>query len=188
MLYEHVMIDLETLGTSAGCTILSIGAVAFGLAGVGPELHVIISRDSCAKNGLAEDQDTLAWWMQQSREAQETLDHATEGGLLLNEALMQLTNFMGLVSGHNLRNVKVWGNGADFDLPILAAAYKKSIVGETPWRFFNARCYRTLKNMLPQVPMPERVGTHHNAVDDARTQALHAVKLLRALDHAVLPL
>jgi hypothetical protein len=186
MLYEHAMIDLETLGKEAGCSILSIGVVAFGLAGVGPELHVIVSRDSCARHGLAEDQDTLAWWMQQTREAQETLDHATEGGLPLSEALAQLNNFLGLISGHNLKDVKVWGNGADFDLPILSAAYKK--VGDVaPWRFFNSRCYRTLKNLLPNVPMPERQGTHHNAVDDARTQALHAVKLLRALDHAVLP-
>lgn len=186
MLYEHVMIDLETLGTEAGCAILSIGAVAFGLAGVGPELHVIVSRDSCARAGLAEDQDTLAWWMQQSREAQETLNHATEGGLLLTEALGQLANFMGLVAGHDLRNIKVWGNGSDFDIPILARAYKTAWT-PVPWRFFNARCYRTLKNLLPSVQMPERQGTHHNAVDDARTQALHAVKLLRALDHAVLP-
>ena len=69
------------------------------------------------------------------------------------------------------------GNGADFDLPILAAAY--AAVGlSVPWKPYNGRCYRTLKNLAPVVKLA-RPGTHHNALDDARTQAVHAIKLMR---------
>lgn len=48
-----------------------------------------------------------------------------------------------------------------------------------PWPHWNDRCYRTLKAMRPDVKM-ERTGTHHNAVDDATSQARHALALLAA--------
>ena len=44
--------------------------------------------------------------------------------------------------------------------------------------------YRTLKNLLPYIEM-ERVGEHHNALDDAKSQALHAIKLLKELHHGI---
>jgi exodeoxyribonuclease VIII len=75
----------------------------------------------------------------------------------------------------------VWGNGADFDLPILSAAYVAAGFGGPPWKPYNGRCYRTLKNLRPDVPRPERRGTAHNALDDAVFQAEHAIALLAAL-------
>lgn len=172
---EHVMVDLETLGRRAGCSILSIGAVAFHpLHGLGPELYVIVDRASCSASGLHEDPDTLAWWAKQSEDAQRVLTQASAGGELLAEALAQLTAYLEQF-GH--KRVKVWGNGSDFDNSILTACY--AAVGENiPWEFWNNRCYRTLKSLKPQVKM-QRQGTYHNALDDAKSQALHAIQLLR---------
>lgn len=73
----------------------------------------------------------------------------------------------------------VWGNGADFDNPILATAYG-ALNQVQPWKPYNGHCYRTLKSLV-KGPKIERTGTHHNAVDDARSQALHAIQLLRVL-------
>ncbi|MHB0978446.1 MAG: 3'-5' exoribonuclease domain-containing protein [Minisyncoccota bacterium] len=47
-----------------------------------------------------------------------------------------------------------------------------------PWKFWNNRCYRTLKNMFPEVPFV-RIGIAHDALDDAKSQAEHAVAILK---------
>jgi exodeoxyribonuclease VIII len=44
------------------------------------------------------------------------------------------------------------------------------------WEFWKDRCYRTIKNCYPDVPFDRR-GTHHNALDDARSQALHLIAI-----------
>lgn len=181
---NNIMVDLETLGTVPGCSILSIGAVYFGPDGLAEDdIYLVIRRDSCVAAGLHEDPDTLAWWGRQSVEARTVLDVAsrdwdptisTSGAQPLTGALAAFTEFC-----RKGVNVKVWGNGADFDNPILACAYK-AVGLKLGWPPYNGRCYRTLKNMV-NGPKLQRVGTHHNALDDARSQALHAVQLLRLL-------
>lgn len=76
--------------------------------------------------------------------------------------------------------VRIWGNGADFDNVILASVYKR-IGMEQPWLYRNNRCYRTLKALHPEIPI-ERVGTHHNAVDDAESQARHLLAIMRSIN------
>jgi hypothetical protein len=73
------------------------------------------------------------------------------------------------------KNDEVWGNGADFDNLILANAYAKCCI-EQPWSYRKNRCYRTLKNMYPEVQL-EQVGTAHHALCDAETQALHLIQI-----------
>jgi inhibitor of KinA sporulation pathway (predicted exonuclease) len=48
---------------------------------------------------------------------------------------------------------------------------------QAPWKFYNDRCYRTLKAMYPHIKMPKRTGTHHNALDDAISQVNHLILL-----------
>jgi hypothetical protein len=44
--------------------------------------------------------------------------------------------------------VRIWGNGANFDNPLLACAFEAA--GVRPcYKFFNERCYRTVKNQYP---------------------------------------
>lgn len=173
---KDLMLDLETLGTAAGCVVLSIGAVRFdpGAGELGKEFHVVLSRSGSTAAGLFEDANTLQWWSKRSKEAQLTLTTATESGVPLGEGLNMFRAFVKEVPG-----TRVWGNGADFDNPILNAVYRA--VGEAqPWAPYNGRCYRTLKGLLPGLKL-ERMGTHHNALDDAKTQALHAIQLFKAL-------
>ena len=75
------------------------------------------------------------------------------------------------------KQIAVWGNGAAFDNVILAAAYSRQRM-QCPWRRPNDRCYRTLKALHPEIEF-ERVGEHHNAIDDAVSQARHALKILQ---------
>lgn len=175
---EDVMIDLETLGTTPGCVVLSIGAVAFDhISGkLGEELYVVVSTESCVDHGLHIDQGTVDWWEGQSKEARQVLTEAKSGGLPLNEAMAKLTKYL---EGIGIKQVRIWGNGADFDNSILSYSYH-AVDQQVPWVPWNSRCYRTLKNLV-KGPRLEREGTYHNALDDAKTQANHAIQLLQAL-------
>jgi len=90
---EHVMIDLETLGRRAGCSILSIGAVAFDpkTKELGAEFYVVVNRLSCFKLGLHEDPETVKWWEGQNAEAKKILTEVDGGGEHLRDALNKLT-------------------------------------------------------------------------------------------------
>lgn len=177
---EHVMVDLETLGRRAGCSVLSIGAVAFDptTKELGPEFYMVVNRHSCVLSGLHEDADTLTWWDNQLPAAKVVLDHSTEGGFGLRYSLTEFTNYL---AQFDLDNVKIWGNGSDFDNAILINCY--AAVGQnTSWRFWNNQCYRTLKGLRPSIKM-NRQGVHHNALDDAKSQAIHAITLLESINY-----
>lgn len=171
---KHVMVDLETMGTVPGCTMLSIGAVYFDENGLGEEFYTVVSRSDCEAQGLRESKSTQDWWAKQSAAARKVIDEAeADEAPTLAAALNSFTAFI-----KKDTNVKVWGNGADFDNPILACGY--DAVGlKQAWISWNGRCYRTLKNIAPG-PKLERVGTYHNALDDAKSQALHAIQLFKA--------
>lgn len=171
---KNVMVDLETLGQAPGCVILSIGAVRFDETGLGDGFYAVVNTADCVDNGLAVDGDTLHWWSKQSPEAREVITEAESGGLPLALALAEFNEFL---APSGMSSVKVWGNGSDFDNAILGACYRA--VGEKhPWAFWNNRCYRTLKSLNPHIKT-DRTGTYHNALDDAITQALMAVQMLR---------
>jgi hypothetical protein len=168
------MVDLETLGTRAGCKIISIGAVEFcPVAGVSAtrQFSSRINRYT-QPPCLWEDPDTVAWWGRQSAEARARL-FGTDGPVPhMHDVLREFAEWLG-------RDVLVWGNGADFDNPILSAAYA-ALGWRQPWGNWNGRCYRTLKDLRPGIKLV-RTGVHHDALDDAISQAEHAVRILRGI-------
>ena len=181
MKYNRVMIDLETLGTRPGCSILSVGAVFFSSSfdpWKGPTFYSAVNRISCQKAGLEEDLDTVGWWRGQGAEARGVLVAADLGSTPgVEEVLQQFASW--LTENAVSKDFQVWGNGADFDNPILEAAYLAT-GRKRPWGPYSGRCYRTLKALAPQEKII-RTGTHHNALDDAVSQAEHAVRVLKAL-------
>lgn len=177
---NDVMTDLETLGQRAGCVILSIGAVAFDhkTEKLGPEFYQVVRVSSCEEAGLHINPETVAWWESQNPEAQKVLKQARagRGNKSLTDSLELFNKYL-----HQFgpKSVKVWGNGSDFDNAILTNCY--AAVGmKGGWEFWNNRCFRTLKGLAPSIKI-ERTGTYHNALDDAKTQALHAIKVLKHL-------
>lgn len=169
----NVMVDLETLGTRPGCKVMAIGAAVFSPGGVGDTFYRAIKREGQAL-ALLEDPDTLAWWAKQSKAAHDRLFGENVDNVPLPRALAEFTDWLNGLGGE----VLVWGNGADFDNPILSAAY--SAYGKPQsWGNWNGRCYRTLKGLRPDIKLA-RQGVHHDALDDARSQAMHAVEILNA--------
>lgn len=176
-----VMVDLETLGRRPGCAILSIGAVYFNPATgeLGDTFYVAVRNDgSQEKLGLHVDPDTLRWWESQGAAARGVFAEAQSRtkSKQVGRALDMLNEFL---APPGKRQVRLWGNGSDFDNAILAVAMAAA-KRELAWEFWNNRCFRTLKNLV-RVPEPERAGTHHNALDDAVHQARHALAILAEL-------
>ena len=165
----HIMIDLETMGTRPDAPIIAIGAVAFDAEGIGREFYENVDLGSAVNSGAKIDANTVMWWMQQSDEARAALV-GKEEQYSITGALVEFSKWMCLddISG-------VWGNGATFDNVILRESYLRAAV-MCPWPFWKDKCYRTVKGAYPDVTL-ERTGTHHNALDDARTQAEHLVAI-----------
>lgn len=174
---RDVMVDIETLGTAPGSVTLSIGAVAFDpeRGDLGDEFYRVISIASSLRWRAAVDAKTVTWWKDRSPAAQAVVFEALAGGSDLSAVLGDFADWLG--RQHDPKALRLWGNGSDFDNVHLAAGY--ALVNQPlPWRFFNNRCFRTLKNLFPGRE-PKRVGEHHHALDDARHQALHALAILK---------
>lgn len=181
---RSLMIDLETLGTTADSVILSIGAVKFDLAtGViddfGFYRSVSIESNLDYKRRISES--TMLWWFKQPAAAQEVFHEPKEA---LGTALVELSDWIGS------EQFLIWSNGADFDIPMLSHAYTQMQV-EIPWKFFNSRCYRTYKNLpgAKDIRVPP-TGIKHNALSDALQQAQTLIAIQKAIfikepEHAI---
>jgi hypothetical protein len=170
MKFDNVMIDLETMGTNDNAAIIAIGAVAFDFEGnIGPEFYELVDLNSSVSKGGVMDASTVLWWMKQSDEARKEFEKVAD---LEPYVLEGFENFI-----EQFDDVKVWGNGASFDNVILANAYRRNDI-PTPWKYYNDRCYRTMKNLHGDIKM-EREGVHHNALADAISQAKHLQRILK---------
>jgi len=163
----RIMLDLETLGNRPGSALVAIGAVKFGNGEILDEFYRRIDAESCVQLGLEMDTSTVMWWLKQADGPRLEI---TQPGKHLCEVLMDFSQWVADP------DAEMWGNGAAFDNALLAAAYHVA-ARKAPWKFWNDRCYRTMKNLHPEVPM-ERDGEHHHALDDARDQARHLMAIL----------
>lgn len=170
---SHIMLDLETMGNGNRAAIIAIGAVSFNSSGVNQRFYQRVRLDMSIDAGMEMDASTVLWWLQQSDAARSEFKDNHDASSLC-DALDDFSRWYVAVGG-----VEVWGNGAAFDNTILSSAYRLTGI-EQPWKFWNDRCYRTLKAMYPQVKMA-RSGTHHNAVDDAHSQADHLIQICNAI-------
>lgn len=169
-----IMLDIETLGTSAGCQVLSVGVVAFehDRRRILSSTHWPLDTEQQCKKGLIADPDTLQWWREQSAEAWEA---ATRDPREVRSALEGVGHFFKTWSGPD---TQVWSQGNNFDMPILGHLFRAYGLDE-PWQFWACRDTRTAYAEHGFDPKPvQRVdGTHahHTAVGDC----LHQIECLR---------
>lgn len=172
----QVMVDLETMGKRAGCAIVSIGALYFDLetGELGKEFYTNVDLVSCTRIGLHLDAETVQWWLAQNESARQAL---TENCVLIRGALLSFMEFLEFTD--KPANVAIWAHGASFDPPILEAAYNLLEI-KTPWKYSAVRDTRTIYELANYYP-DRAQGTHHNALDDARNQALAVIEAHKRL-------
>ena len=171
------MIDLETLATSPNASVLTIGAVKFDPFGddlndpTCKKFYIRIDVDSCDELKLDVNDDTIAWWANQSKEAHEEAFNP-EGRVHIREAFDQLYKFCWGAK-------RVWSHGASFDTVICENIFRK-LNKAVPWQFWEVRCTRTLFDLGVN---PERPPVlKHHALEDAWNQAVgvqHVFQKLR---------
>jgi len=162
-----IMIDLETLATSTDAAILTIGAVKFDPFGKDIEepdmdsFYVKVDLDSCHDLGLAVSDDTVAWWANQSKEAQEEA-FGTDNRVHIKDAFDQLYKFCWGAK-------RVWSNGSGFDIVICETVFKR-LQKACPWNFWQTRDCRTAFDLGINPNRPPVL--QHHALQDAWNQAV----------------
>jgi exodeoxyribonuclease VIII len=185
MSYEHLMIDLETMGRTPTAAIVAIGAVKFDpFEGVSDarenRFYRIVDLDSSIRAGLTVDGSTLSWWLKQSETARAEV--ARQPRAPLDQALADFAQFFIAGGGHTI----VWAQGADFDIAILRVAFAAVNIAR-PWEYNNVRDSRTIFDAarllglpVPKIELPG-IGYDHNAAHDATLQAHRVVATFRTL-------
>lgn len=174
----HFMIDTETLSTASDAAVLQIGIQAFDPKGSGFDYEgalIQVDGQACINAGLRIDWETIRWWTRQSEEARASV--FGEGGLLLSDALAELTRYGQNKGGWSFG--WVWSNGAAFDIPILENAFRRCR-RDIPWAYNRVLDVRTIKWLAPDVTRisPE---VAHDALSDAKAQALWVQKMFKRL-------
>ena len=163
---NHIMLDLETLGTKPGCVILSIGACVF-YPTTGPAeektFYAVLNRDDQLDKDMWVDPKTMSWWKKQNQKAWKQATaraQPTEG---------ELKRF--LKWWHSHRGRFLWSQGSNFDGPLLEALFE-AFGANAPWKYHETRDTRTVYQMCHvKTGDVKRDGTYHNALDDAIHQA-----------------
>ncbi len=166
----HIMLDLETWGIMPGCAIRSVGAVVFDPQGEGhgETFYRNVLDRSCWVAGLTVDKSTVAWWENQSKEAQEVFANDPK------PIASVVSDFHAFIA--KLEQVHPWCQGSGFDTSIWEAV-ARAVGRPIPWKFWNLRDTRTAYHLagLDERSVP-RTGIVHNALDDA----IHQVKCVQA--------
>lgn len=161
--FNHLMLDIETMGNKSYASIVSIAAVEFDIENglIGRSFYEKIDLQSCIDIGLIVDASTIIWWMRQSDKARaEFTDVHT---IHIIDALKLFSNFCN-------SNYFIWANSPRFDCAILQNAYDKAGI-KIPWDFRKERCIRTLVSLAPEIKDNYKsIGTTHNAFDDCINQ------------------
>lgn len=117
---------------------------------------------------LSVNKETLLWWFEKTP-AQQAIFQKTKLGVPMKQ---WATEFCDWAKPHDAR---VWGNSATFDVSIAEHLIRRCGL-KNPWKFWNIRCYRTLKMMMGIEKGREFTGTRHSSLDDTR----HQTKCLQA--------
>jgi hypothetical protein len=181
MANQDVMIDNETLDTTPSAVILSIGAVRFDQYSHDMEdnaFYAVLDIQDQIDKGRTISADTLSFWMMQPPAARAVF--ADKEKVSLEDALVGLREWI-----DPKRDTRPWSMGAGFDIPMLEHAYR-SLGMDAPWLFWKACCMRHHKN-LPNAKIVydsvPRLGTHHNAMDDA----IHQARCAQAINETLFP-
>lgn len=156
----HVMLDIETLGKAPGCCIMSIAARTFDpygddtLDAILDSVSFSINCDLTAQllDGFHIDDETLAWWRNQSKETKAAL-YGNEGSL--EASLYAFADFLEKKakgpSPAPWGSINIWAKSPDFDCAILEHAMNFYGI-KVPWTFRDKRDVRTITAVASGIP------------------------------------
>lgn len=147
---DDVMLDIETLGTRAGCVVLSAYAVGFNRNGsnneLQPSIKVTFSMTRQLLAGLRADNDTLQWYLEDKKGQLIELQESGACIERLEDGARRLNEFFSTVLQNN-KEACIWGNDANFDIEIMLELYRH-ITPEPvmPFKYYKFMNVRTIKD------------------------------------------
>jgi hypothetical protein len=167
-----LMIDLETLGQGPHAVIISIGACFFDISKgqILGTFYMATDVDGQIKDGRSVDASTIKWWMGQSGAAKKVFHEKAKP---VKEVLTIFSNWV--LQTATISKIKPWGNGATFDISIMEDLLKQYEV-KVPWMYNGVMDLRTFKRFCAGGAQVEKLGTDHNALDDAVSQATYIIR------------
>jgi hypothetical protein len=185
--FNHVMLDLETLSTRTDACIIQIAAVAFDVetGELGPRFNAYVN-ESCLEGAAVGhvDVSTVGFWMRQKFAP--TLGAAItdeDERRDLYEALCDFGQWFANLAEDTCEDdaqpvtetsedISLWSHGAGFDIPILAEAHNRALIGEVPWHYRAPRDTRTLYAVAPggKPALPKDETREHDAQYDCEYQ------------------
>lgn len=176
---NHIMVDLETLGTKPNSLMLTIGAIRFN-----PwkndrdtdmnDMDTFYRRVSFESfDGLDHviDDATLEWWASQAEEIRAEA-FAEEDRHDIRDVLADFHKWCGGVDA-------IWANGTGFDLNILEH-FSRELKRGVAWNYWQTRDARTLYALAPGLERPK--GAAHHALWDCWSQLVGVQGAFRALN------
>lgn len=167
-----LMIDLETLSTTSKSVVISIGACFFDIEKrtIGPTFYMVLDIQDQIDKGREISASTLKWWFNQENAAKRVFNENHKSPAVV---LGTLNNWV-KANCSDSRKVKVWGNGATFDISIMESIFHDYGVG-LPWFYAGVMDLRTYKRFIAKGKKVPIIGTAHNALDDALSQAQYVI-------------
>ncbi len=178
---RELMVDIETMGTNINAPIVQIGACYFSMktGEIGDEYIINIDLDDSIKHGATPDGRTIYWWLSQTEEAR--------GSILTEYDPVCMKEDQGLADFNQFwsRAKRVWSH-ATFDFVMLMHAMRRRDIQPTV-HYRKARDIRTLTGLAGMTKeqidtfQVDRVGVHHNGLDDAIYQVAYCHECFKIL-------
>ena len=162
---KHVMVDLETLGVTPGCVVLSIGSCVFDREKIHDTFTTNIDIKAQTEAGQRIEGGTLEWWLGNKRNPLANRLHVQAP----QDALLEFAKWLLMQ-----RPARIWANSPMFDMAILAEMYRiHSGQNALPWNYWELRDYRTAVQCLskPAKAILKGRPVAHHALQDAMDQA-----------------
>lgn len=166
-----LMLDIETLDVTPTATILTIGAQGFDPFSdrlTDATFYKRITLES--QEGRTVNDDTVAWWGNQSAAAQEEA-FGEDNRVDIADALAELSKLA-------WRHKRIWANGITFDITILENAMAQYGVN-VPWKFWQVHDARTVYKIANAGSAGS--SNSHNALEDCVNQIDMLQKVFKQL-------
>lgn len=169
---NHLMIDIETLGTETSSVVLSVGYAVFNEDKVLNSWHMSLEFPEQMSAGRTVNPDTIGWWLQRSPEIVKRAFSQEHGVDELYHSLAD--TILNCEIGH------FWANSPSFDLIILESLFKGVLGLPSPMGFRKWLDCRTLGFVTgSKIPRSEN---QHDAEADAVDQAQWVIDQMQLLE------
>lgn len=193
MYSKDILIDIETLGTSPGCIVLSICAVPLSIDDIeNIDIEAAKSRrdifyktldvNTSLNDGFSVDTATQEWWATSTSDEAKMAAYKNPSDPA--SVIVGLSNYIADIRGDVYTRIKIWGNPPRFDLGILEEYFDCYGI-KVPWNHWEERDYRTVNNLckvsVERTKPP--ANKEHIALYDALYEASHLKSCLEFMRH-----